>query len=454
MRKIDTALLLAMGLIFTACAAPLSDDSVLVASASSGISIFDAAGEDSSSDVSEDSTAGSDESVYIIGEDQTTAFQNVEIPNPVTFFNVDEEAVENSLENDGFTYVALTTYDMLDMLAEYAELLVSDYGFTTEENEIYTDDADENIVTEAYIALSYGGDPDTGEIIIRYAYNVGATNTTAVVLNCTNYTIVDVESYAQDTSGGSETVYIIGEEAASSDEEEVDGAVLPDIGAFLNCGRGEDMEYGSYGRLISYSFDLDNGSAAVAEVIDLLQEPQYELSLVNTKEGDYISSSALLVEYYEFSYTGTENVPSVTDDNIYGSSYDVLVQANYYYSGSGRTGLTIYYSNGFTLVEPDTVAEIQPEDYSGSGSTTANNSTSYDTDDDDDTGVTIKCTKCHGEGTIACTNCDGLGYKIVYIQTPNYSGHSDTSSESKETCYKCHGTGTITCTRCGGSGVQ
>ncbi|MCD7764013.1 MAG: hypothetical protein LUI14_12640 [Lachnospiraceae bacterium] len=315
MKKTGTALLLTMGLIFTTCAAPLTEDSILVASASSGISIFAAAREGSSSDASEDSDTQtqSDEIVIIIGED------------------VEEDAL--------------------------------------------------------------------------------------------------------------------------SDVEEADGAVLPDVGVFLNCARGEDMEYRSYGHLISYSFDLDNGSAAVAEVIDLLQEPQYELSLVNTKENDYISSSGLLVQYYEFSYTGTEDVPSVTDDNIYGSSYDVLVQANYYYSGSGRTGLAIYYSNGFTLTEPDTVAETQPDDYSGTGSNSG--STDYDTDtDDNDTGVTIKCTKCHGEGTIACTNCDGLGYKIVYIQTPNYSGHSDTSSESKETCYKCHGSGTITCTRCGGSGVQ
>ncbi len=318
MKKAGTALFLAMGLIFTACAAPLTDDFVLVASASSGISLFDAARESSASDASEDSDTQtqSGETVYIIGEDT-------------------------------------------------------------------------------------------------------------------------------------------GEEAVSSGEKEVDGAVLPDVGVFLNCARGEDMEYGSYGRLISYSFELDNGPAAVEEVVDLLQEPQYELSLVNTKENDYISSSALLVRYYEFSYTGTEDVPSVTDDNIYGSSYDVLVQVNYYYSGSGRTGLSIYYSNGFTLTEPDTAAETQPEDYNGSGSSLGSSSGSADYDtDDDDNGVSIKCTKCHGEGTIACTNCDGLGYKIVYIQTPNYSGHSDTSSESKETCYKCHGSGTITCTRCGGSGVQ
>ncbi len=45
MKKTGTALFLAMGLIFTACASPLTDDSVLVASASSGISIFAAARE-------------------------------------------------------------------------------------------------------------------------------------------------------------------------------------------------------------------------------------------------------------------------------------------------------------------------------------------------------------------------------------------------------------------------
>ncbi|MCD8049229.1 MAG: hypothetical protein LUG52_06455 [Clostridia bacterium] len=89
----------------------------------------------------------------------------------------------------------------------------------------------------------------------------------------------------------------------------------------------------------------------------------------------------------------------------------------------------------------DDGGEISVRDYNSGGSNTKS-------------GVTVKCTKCHGEKEITCTNCDGKGYKIKYVSTPNYSGHSKTSAESKETCYKCHGSGKITCTRCGGSGVE
>ncbi len=253
-----------------------------------------------------------------------------------------------------------------------------------------------------------------------------------------------------------EDAEVTAEVTASSDVEEVDGAVLPDIGVFLNCARGEDKEYGSSSRFVSYSFDLDNGPAAVAEIIDLLQEPQYELSLVNTKEKDYISDSAQLFQYYEFSYTGTENVPTVTDDKIYESSYDVLVSAYYNYSGSGRTVLTIYYSNGFTFVEPGTAAETQPVDYTGSGSSSGSSSGStYNNDDDDSkTGLTTMCIKCHGTKKVECSNCDGKGYKEVYIRTPNYSGHSDTSTTAYEKCIKCHGEKEVTCPRCDGTGYE
>lgn len=66
----------------------------------------------------------------------------------------------------------------------------------------------------------------------------------------------------------------------------------------------------------------------------------------------------------------------------------------------------------------------------------------------------IKCYKCHGDGDVTCSNCNGRGYKIKYVSSPNYSGHSSTSRESKETCYKCHGSGEITCSTCGGDGKR
>ena len=79
----------------------------------------------------------------------------------------------------------------------------------------------------------------------------------------------------------------------------------------------------------------------------------------------------------------------------------------------------------------------------------------WDWNNDDDNGITkIKCWKCHGDGTIACTQCDGFGKTYSYIQTPNYAGDLTPNNGSAvgSTCMKCHGSGSITCPNCGGTG--
>ncbi|MCC8107368.1 MAG: hypothetical protein LIO99_15455 [Clostridiales bacterium] len=189
----------------------------------------------------------------------------------------------------------------------------------------------------------------------------------------------------------------------------------------------------------------------------------------------YDEYSELLLEKFTEASTGKSWMRCFCyagDDGVYGfykSKAGRTIVADLLYMDEVPNQLQIDISKDLTIMDlgerPETeyymvegsasLSDLDETSADSEDGGTASSTTDYDTNDnDDDTGVTIKCTKCHGEGTIACTNCDGLGYKIVYIQTPNYSGHSDTSSESKETCYKCHGTGTITCTRCGGSGVQ
>lgn len=239
-----------------------------------------------------------------------------------------------------------------------------------------------------------------------------------------------------------------------SDNVSSDSTLLPDIGLFLSCGRGEDKACGTNGHFVSYSFSLDEGSKIIDEVVELLQKGRYQLELVDYNEQDFIKSSALLCTGYFFNYTGTSGDIEVLDYSVFGSNYstDVALRVNYYYD-QGRIGMTLYYNENFTLEDPVSRVSAAPTDYNGTGvSDSSSSSGSSSSSSSSSSGVSVKCTKCHGEKTITCTNCDGKGYKEVYVSTPNYSGSSSTTSVSKETCYKCHGSGTITCTRCNGTG--
>lgn len=67
-------------------------------------------------------------------------------------------------------------------------------------------------------------------------------------------------------------------------------------------------------------------------------------------------------------------------------------------------------------------------------------------------GYETPCTRCFGSGQVDCSNCDGRGYKEKYVSTPNYSGHTKTTSTVREDCFKCGGRGKVDCSACGGDG--
>lgn len=96
----------------------------------------------------------------------------------------------------------------------------------------------------------------------------------------------------------------------------------------------------------------------------------------------------------------------------------------------------------------------------GSGGSKSSGSTggsSGDTGSSKRSVIEIKCTKCHGETTVECSQCDGEGGKyITDNSTPNYAGSLSGPKVGKtwEKCRKCDGTGSMTCPRCNGSKVQ
>ena len=223
-------------------------------------------------------------------------------------------------------------------------------------------------------------------------------------------------------------------QGSSQASSPADDGSLPDLGLFLNCGRGEDMALDNGSRLVSYSFDLDQGKKVIDDLVDLLLEDRYHLTLSDTTEEDYISTSALLVNTYDFDYTGSSSdIRSVTGWS--GHTYDVQLSVLYYYD-QGRIGVTMYYSDGFTLTDPGRQVSAPPTDFSGqpvngsSGSSGSSGSNIPEFAQRD-------CQICHGSGD--CPECGGDGYL-----------YSSASGEEDRNCWRCNHTGN--CWACGGSG--
>lgn len=179
--------------------------------------------------------------------------------------------------------------------------------------------------------------------------------------------------------------------------------------------------------------------------------------LTDFKEQDYRDSQASYFGTYFLSYQGEEAMGSYTYWT--GQSGQIVISLGNHYD-EGRTMLSWYWVDGLQAEDQGLRASQLPEPLGGgsSGGTSGGGSSSgggvAPVTGDDGNEVTIRCSKCHGTGSIACTNCGGLGYKETTVGAPNYSGNLSGPSygTSKQTCYKCHGSGSITCTRCGGSG--
>ncbi|MCC8138245.1 MAG: hypothetical protein LIO76_09355 [Clostridiales bacterium] len=334
MKKTGTALLLTMGLIFTASVAPLTDASVLVASASSGVSIFDAAGTASSSDASEDSDAESNESVYIIGE----GLEDGEETEAAASASAQEtEASSSDAVNDLLTIQNPEDY----------------FGTTP----IQVGSNDEAV----YLIFKFKSAEDASR-----AYD--------------EYSELLLEKFTEASTGKNW------------------------MRCF--CYAGNDGVYGFY-----------KSQAGCTIVADLLY---------------------------------MEEVPNELQIDI---SKDLTIM------DLGERPATEYYMiEGSASLSDLDETSADSEDSGTANTTSTSSSTDYDIYDDDDddssTGLKTMCVKCHGTKKIECSNCDGKGYKEVYIQTPNYSGHSDTSTTAYEDCMKCHGTGEVTCTRCDGTGYE
>lgn len=238
------------------------------------------------------------------------------------------------------------------------------------------------------------------------------------------------------------------EQTAVPVEVNASDSILPDPGDFLNCRRGEDKEhrsYGSNGRLVSYSFDLDKGKNAIPEFMDLIRDERYQLSLKESTEEDYKSTSAMLIRSYFFKYTGSKSNIGIVK-NSDGKSRHVIVSVIYYYD-RGRILLTMYYGDGLSLVSSGANVTTPVTDYNG-GSSDSGSSDSGSSDSGSSSGGSheryvpdaskLECTICDGTGD--CPRCGGDGYVYSYaVDKEDFINCSKCGGDGK--CYVCHGTG-------------
>lgn len=254
--------------------------------------------------------------------DEATTENNIVIPDPTAFFNANAEDVEVTEKEGQFTYWASTSYATLDMIESYVQLLISDYNFTQEVYNIYSEDpADPNgsgVLVDADIELSYNNNSEDGYVTISYFHNVLAKNNTVVALECSNYTVEDVESYAQ----GNVTI------------------ILPNPDDVF----GVPGDWSDYADEVQYTLDSDAQEDAESFIELLLSD--YGLEMIS-KEYDYDSSE--VADYLmtaELAPDGDISQGEITiiaatidngDDYIYVYLSNLSADAEVVWSDSGST---------------------------------------------------------------------------------------------------------------------
>lgn len=179
--------------------------------------------------------------------------------------------------------------------------------------------------------------------------------------------------------------------------------LITDLGAFLlrdEMFPQNHYAYGlPYGREVSFQYiPLPAYETVREEVLSLMQEPCYQLELVESRKNEYYSLTA--VDYY-YNYTGTSGeITQITDK--YEEKYTFHVILRFIPNPEeGHFQLYYFYCNAFELTAPDTHTSRNTAIGSDGGILTEIPDTAPDGDDD----FWKKCSSCHGSGD--CTHCGG-----------------------------------------------
>ena len=277
-----------------------------------------------------------------------------------------------------------------------------------------------------------------GEFIITFADGTVQRN----IYENDNSVFSEILQEGESSSGGSSSdPEQDAEQSGGSGSSASRGPTVPDLMSFSGDTLYEyqSRDMGSYTEVVYYVYNFQMGF--LEEYQDLLTD-RYDLSLKAVAD----SGSSYKSEY-TYTYTGSGDVETFDD----GISFHIWLM-----NTPNEGEIHIRYADGLSYTDTGERTSISLDDYEdrpGGGGSSSGGGVAPVTGDDGNE-VTIRCSKCHGTGSIACTNCGGLGYKETTVGAPNYSGNLSGPSygTSKQTCYKCNGSGSITCTRCGGSG--
>ncbi len=223
----------------------------------------------------------------------------------------------------------------------------------------------------------------------------------------------------------------------SSGKADSSSVQIPDFGAFTGIDLAPTIEK-TQGKSTVKEYFFKTNEKIVDEYIELLTE-KYNFKL--REDSDNVMRTVTL------DYTGTGSV----------STFDVRKQKTvsvYLWAfHTPDTEFHVTYGDGLEYVDngdrtSQTIHRRAEDEHDSAGG---------GSDDDDDSTwkgnkTEIKCTKCHGEKTIACGNCDGKGYKEKVVESPNFGGGVKRETV-KEKCYKCSN-GQIECPRCHGTGKE
>ena len=127
--------------------------------------------------------------------------------------------------------------------------------------------------------------------------------------------------------------------------------ILPDLGDFLMYAPSTHKDFGDNGRQMqwngSHPFELCESTRS--ELMNLLLEPQYQLSLRESKQNPHYSNA---VEDIFFDYTGTNAEVTALADERGENTFHVRLRISSY-EDYKHFKITLVYSNGFTLTEPE-----------------------------------------------------------------------------------------------------
>jgi len=210
-------------------------------------------------------------------------------------------------------------------------------------------------------------------------------------------------------------------------EEPVDPAshIFPDLEAFFGLPLEKDQAYNARGWRWQFE-DLhpyDQLEAVKDELLALLQEPRWQLELVDEQHSVYETGDMNGSDGYYFKYTGTAELTQIED--YLGVRLDHVNVFFYHTAAYDKYSIDIFRSPELEAVDPGSrisadVGEPEKEDISG------------------DNDFWEKCSACHGSGD--CTHCSGSG-TVRNFQAGLGWVKQDCTLCNRGKCRYCNGTG-------------